>query len=129
MKTPRVLFIDDEVTLIQNLAETLMLMGYETSVAANGEQGLKALRSDSFDIVVLDLRMPGLSGMDVLKEINPILRTSPEVIILTGYASVDTGIEGLRKGAFDYLSKPIKIRDLVERIGEAWERKKMKSDN
>jgi two-component system, OmpR family, response regulator len=126
VRTPRVLFIDDEIPLIKNLSSILQLMGYQADIATDGEQGLKALQLNEYDVVVLDLRMPRLSGIDVLKKIDPTRVTAPEVIIMTGFASVESGIEGLSHGAFDYMTKPVKIKDLVERITAAWERKKRK---
>jgi two-component system, OmpR family, response regulator len=127
MKNPKVLLIDDESAFINNISHILQLKGYDARVAFNGEEGLKALNEDSYDVVVLDLRMPGISGMNVLKEIKPAKITSPEVIILTGFASVDSGLEGFKHGAFDYVSKPVKIGDLVERIEAALERKMRKA--
>ncbi len=126
MKHPRVLLIDDEAAFVANIAELLERRGYKVSTAGNGEDGLRVLKEKSFDVVVLDLRMPGISGMDVLREIKTDLKTSPEVIILTGYATVDSGLEGLELGAFDYVAKPIRIGDLVERVAEAFHRKMMK---
>lgn len=125
-KTPRVLLIDDEIELIRNISQLLEHRGYQAAIAANGEEGLKALREKRFDVVVLDLRMPGISGMDVLRRIKTEKATSPEVIILTGFGTVDSGLEGLQLGAFDYLTKPIKIGDLVEKIAEAYHRKIIK---
>lgn len=126
MTKSRVLLIDDEVGFIENIAETLRLKGYEVSVAGNGEQGLRAIREKEFDVVVLDLRMPGISGLHVLKEIRTENQGSPEVIILTGHSTVESSLEGLSRGAFDYLTKPIKINELVERITEAHNRKILK---
>ncbi len=126
MKTPGVLLIDDEIAFAKNIAETLRLKGYEASVAGNGEQGLRAINENRYDVIVLDLRMPGLSGLDVLKEIMPERKGAPEVIILTGHANVESSVEGLSSGAFDYLTKPIKINELVERITKAHERKVLK---
>jgi two-component system, OmpR family, response regulator len=126
MKTSKVLLIDDEIAFLMNTSETLRLIGYEVSVAGNGAQGLRAIRNNPYDVVVLDLVMPGIPGLDVLKEIKTESKGSPEVIILTGYSTVESSLEGLSKGAFDYLPKPIKIRELVERITEAHERKILK---
>ncbi|MCE5337052.1 MAG: response regulator [Desulfobacteraceae bacterium] len=126
MKAPRVLLIDDEVGLIQNISQLLKHRGYEASIAGNGEEGLRAIREKQFDVVVLDLRMPGISGMDVLREIKTEKAGSPEVIILTGFGTVDSGLEGLQLGASDYLTKPIKIGELVEKIAEAFHRKIIK---
>lgn len=126
MTMSRVLLIDDEVLFIENIAETLRLKGYEVSVAGSGEQGLRAIRGGEFDVVVLDLRMPGISGLNVLKEIRTERAGSPEVIILTGHSTIESSLEGLSSGAFDYLTKPIKIKELVERIAEAHNRKILK---
>lgn len=126
MKMPRVLFVDDEIELAMNFAETLRLMGYEASIANSGALGLHMIERQSYDVVVLDLRMPGISGLDVLKRIRTESKGSPEVIILTGYATTDSSLDSLSHGAFDYLPKPIKIKELVDRITEAYERKILK---
>lgn len=126
MRLPKVLLIDDEVAFSRTVAEFLLRKGYEASIAASGEEGLKALRESSFDVIILDLRMPGLSGMEVLRAINPSRKLAPEVIILTGFGTVDSGLEGLTHGAFDYLTKPVKVSVLIERITAAFERKLLK---
>jgi two-component system, OmpR family, response regulator len=126
VKKSRVLFVDDEVAFIENIAEILRLKGYEVSVAGSGEQGLRAIREKEFDVVVLDLRMPGISGLNVLKEIRTERKGAPEVIILTGHSTIESSLEGLSSGAFDYLTKPVKINELVERITEAHNRKILK---
>ncbi len=123
MKASRVLLIDDEVAFAKNIAETLRLRGYEASVADNGRQGLRAIEEDPYDVVVLDLRMPGISGLDVLKEIRTERRGAPEVIILTGHSTIESSLEVLSRGAFNCLAKPVKINELVDRITEAHERK------
>ncbi len=126
MKTSRVLLIDDEAAFAENIAETLRLKGYEASVADNGKQGLRAIEENPYDVVILDLRMPGISGLEVLKEIRTERKGAPEVIILTGNSTVESSLEGLSRGAFNYLAKPIKINELVENISEAYQRKILK---
>ncbi len=126
MESLKVLLIDDEVEFIENISEILQLKGYTVAIAANGEEGINAISEDDFDVIVLDLRMPGLSGMDVLRKIMPSRKTAPEVIILTGFASIDSALEGLQLGAFDYMTKPVKIEALVEKISAAWQRKILK---
>jgi len=114
----RVLLVDDETEFAETLAERLRLRGYEPTVAGNGHQALARLCDGLPHLVILDMYMSGLSGMDVLK----MLRFShPEipVIILTGHGSVREAIECQRLGAFDYLHKPTNIEDLLERMDEA----------
>ncbi|MCE5336118.1 MAG: response regulator [Desulfobacteraceae bacterium] len=126
MRLPRVLLIDDEVAFSRTVAEFLRRKGYEADIAPSGEEGLKAMREKTYDVIILDLRMPGLSGMEVLKEIDPSRKLAPEVIILTGFGTVDSGLEGLNYGAFDFLAKPVKVGVLIEKIMAAYERKLMK---
>ncbi len=126
MRVPKVLLIDDEEAFVRNLSAIFDRRGYQTLTAKNGDEGLRLLRENDLDVVILDLRMPGMSGMDVLRQIKPGLNSSPEVIILTGFGTIETGIDGLNHGAFDYVTKPIKIDDLVRRISAAYERKIIK---
>ena len=123
---PKVLMIDDELALIKNLADLLTKRGFETSIAANGAEGIKLLEAGEFDVVLLDLRMPGQSGMDVLKRIKIMKNAAPEVIIFTGFGTIDSSIESLQNGAFDYLTKPIRIGELVERLTKAFQRMMIK---
>ncbi len=120
---PRVLLIDDELALIRNLSELLRRRGFDASVAANGMDGIKRLEVEDFDVILLDLRMPGLSGIDVLKRIKAIDKNYPEVIILTGFSTIESSLDGLQYGAFDYMTKPIKIEDLAERIRKAYQKR------
>ncbi len=122
MANPRVLFIDDELALVNNLSQLLRLMGYQTGVAIDGEQGLRAIRTGAFDVVVLDMRMPRLSGMGVLRALDGV-EGAPEIIVMTGFGTIQNGLESLSHGAFDYVSKPVNIKNLVEKITAAWERK------
>lgn len=111
----KVLLIDDEEEFTTTLAERLELRGYETRTALNGHTGLEMVASDPFDIVVLDLMMPGISGLNTLRQIRGISPDVP-VIILTGHGSTREGMEGMRLGASDYLMKPIDINELIEKI-------------
>ena len=118
----RVLLVDDEVDFAETLAERLETRGFTVSTAHNGEDALAKLRDTIFDVVVLDVIMPGLGGMDALREIK---RLCPlvEVIMLTGHATVETAIEGMKCGAFDYLKKPTETSDLVAKISAAGQRR------
>ena len=85
----------------------------------NGDEAIKLVEENDFDVIVLDVQMPGKSGIETLKEIKKIKQLSP-VIMLTGHATVKTAIEGMKKGAFDYLMKPTDTDDLIEMINKAY---------
>jgi two-component system, OmpR family, response regulator len=122
METVRVLLVDDEDDFRTTLANRLRKRKLEVAEAESGRAALNLLKQGTFDVVVLDVRMPGMDGIEALKEIK---KTSPlvEVIMLTGHASVESGIEGMRLGAFDYLMKPCDINDLINKIMDAYQRK------
>ncbi len=121
MKT-RVLLVDDEEEFVQALAERLSIRDYDATVSLRGEDAIEKLRNYNFDVVVLDVRMPGMDGTDVLREMKRI-KPLTEVIMLTGHATVETAIEGLKLGAYDYLLKPCETEDLVAKIDKAYEKK------
>ena len=111
----KILLIDDEEEFANTLAERLELRGYETRTAVCGEDGLDLLANESFDIAVLDLMMPGMNGLDTLRHIKSKTPDMP-VVLLTGHGSTREGMEGMRLGAFDYLMKPLDIKDLTLKI-------------
>jgi len=118
----RVLLVDDEKEFVNTLAERLRIKDIDISVAFSGEDALGQLDEFNFDVVILDVNMPGISGIDTLKEIkkkNPIT----EVLMLTGQGTIDTAIEGMKQGAFDFLIKPCELDKLMEKIKNAYERK------
>lgn len=116
----KVLLVDDEEEFVRTLAERLALRGIEARMALNGEEALQALEEALPHVLILDMMMPGLGGLDVLKRVR---HQYPEVrvILLTGHSSPRDGVEGMRLGAFDYLMKPINIKELIEKIGKAME--------
>lgn len=117
----RVLLVDDEEKFVINMARLLRFRGFDVSTALDGPAALKVLREEGyFDVVVLDIKMPEMDGLTALTEIKRISPLS-EVIMLTGHATLDSGIESIRKGAFDYLMKPCEIELLTEKIKEACE--------
>ncbi|MFH2012407.1 MAG: response regulator [Pseudomonadota bacterium] len=118
MSKLKVLLVDDEEEFVITLSERLSLRDIETEVAYNGENALAKINQLKPDIVILDVMMPGLSGLDVLKHIKEILPNIP-VILLTGRGSTREGIEGMKQGAFDYLMKPVDIEDLIKKMSEA----------
>lgn len=118
----RVLLVDDEEQFVETLAMRLEARDYAVATAFNGDQALNHVKARDVDVVVLDVLMPGLSGIDTLREMKK-LRPLTEVIMLTGNATVETAIEGMKLGAFDYLMKPTEIEGLVEKINKAYKRK------
>ncbi|MBU2497769.1 MAG: response regulator [Proteobacteria bacterium] len=118
MKKLKVLLVDDEEEFVSTLAERLELRNIETLVATDGVQALQIIQTDKPPVVVLDVMMPGIGGLDVLQQIK---RKHPEIqiILLTGQGSSKDGIRGMRMGAFDYMIKPVNIQDLIKRMNEA----------
>jgi DNA-binding NtrC family response regulator len=118
----RVLLVDDEKQFVDVLAERLETRDFDVTIAYNGDEALEAVKSKPLDVVVLDVLMPGRDGIETLVEIKrmkPIL----EVIMLTGNATVESAVEGMKIGAFDYLMKPTETKDLVGKIVLAYKRK------
>ncbi len=117
----RVLLVDDEERFVLNLAKLLRGRGFDVATALDGAAGVAAVENnDPIDVVLLDVKMPGMDGIEALRRIK---EASPdtEVIMLTGHANVETGIEAMREGALDYLMKPCDVEDLVAKITEAHE--------
>jgi DNA-binding NtrC family response regulator len=114
----RVLLVDDEAEFASTLAERLMLRGIEAEVATSGVVALKHIRQGGFDIMILDVKMPGIDGLELMTEVK---RRQPDlpVILLTGHGSVASAKTGIKAGAFDCLMKPIDIDELVEKIKRA----------
>jgi DNA-binding response OmpR family regulator len=114
----KVLLVDDEEEFVSTLAERLEIRGFVAEVATSGDMALSVVKDKNFDIVVLDLMMPGLGGIEVMERIKSMHPDMP-VILLTGHGSAKEGMEGLEMGAFDYLMKPLDIDELILKIGEA----------
>jgi len=117
----KVLLVDDEEDFVQTLCERLDLRGIVCRVALNGEAGLRLVDEDVPDVVVLDVFMPGLKGLEVLKTIRE-KHPGVQVILLTGQGATKDGMDGMKLGAFDYMIKPLSIDDLTAKIGEAVEK-------
>ncbi len=124
MSRIRVLIVDDEKEFRQLFVKRFSLRNLDVDSAGSGKEALEALGRKTFDVVVLDVRMPGMDGIETLKEIKK-RHPGIEVIMLTGHGSVKSGIEGMSHGAFDYVLKPFKIDDLLERILKAHERRRL----
>jgi DNA-binding NtrC family response regulator len=117
-----VLLVDDEKDFVEMLALRLRETGEVVHEAYGGRQCLELLAEKDIDVVVLDIRMPEMDGLAVLREIKR-LHPVVEVILLTGHGSVDSAVEGMKLGAFDYLNKPADFKDLIEKLEGARKRK------
>ena len=123
MEMFRILVVDDELDFLETIVNRLKKRKLDAIGVASGEEALKLLEKQLFDVVLLDVKMPGgMDGIEVLREIKKI-RPLCEVILLTGHASVETSIEGMKLGAFDYLLKPIKFEDLLQKMAAAFTKK------
>jgi DNA-binding NtrC family response regulator len=124
MAIANILLVDDEVPFVEAMTRRLTKRDVEIQAAYSGEEALEKLaHTDTVEVVILDIKMPGMDGIDTLREIK---RRFPlvEVIMLTGHATVESGIEGMKLGAFDYLMKPCDITDLVEKVQAAARKKR-----
>ena len=118
----RVMLVDDEKEFVDVLAERLEARDFELVKAYSGDEALAKLQQHDIDVTILDVLMPGKDGVETLQEIK-LAKPLVEVIMLTGNATVETAVEGMKKGAFDYLMKPTETKDLVEKIVRAYKRK------
>lgn len=121
MKNIRILLVDDEVNFRQTLAKRLQKRGFVSEQAGSGEECLTILAKAPVDVVVLDVKMPGMDGIETLGQIKKQY-FKIEVILLTGQATTQDGVEGIKSGAFDYLTKPIELEHLVSKIIQAYEK-------
>jgi DNA-binding NtrC family response regulator len=124
MSIAKLLLADDEKPFVDTMTKRLQKRDIDVVAAYDGKEALACLaQDDGIEVVILDIKMPVMDGMTALKEIkskHPLV----EVIMLTGHATVETGIEGMKMGAFDYLMKPCDMEQLVAKVEEAAERKR-----
>lgn len=118
MTTPRILMVDDELELISATAERLALRGFEVETATSGREALRRIVESTFSILLVDVKMPGMSGLDVLEEVK---RSQPDlpVVLFTGHGSLAAAEMGLKHGAVDYILKPVNIDSMIETINKA----------
>lgn len=119
----RVLIVDDEDDFRETIVKRLKSRKIIAEGAEDGKKALELIENNTFDVIVLDVKMPGMDGIETLRHIkskNPRI----EVIILTGHASVEFGIKGMQLGAFDYVMKPAPLAELLDKIRQAYDKKK-----
>ena len=124
MKEFTVLVVDDESEFRELTAKRLGKHGLNALIAASGHEALVVLDRNPVDVVLLDVKMPGIDGIETLREIKS-RKPLVEVVLLTGHASVDSGIMGMKLGAFDYLMKPIELESLLDKLADAYEKKRL----
>jgi DNA-binding NtrC family response regulator len=127
MKEFNILLVDDEQEFRNTTVKRLEKRGLKVLGAESGEKALDILEHSYIDVVLLDVKMPGIDGIETLRRIRR-LKPLVEVVLLTGHASVDSGIEGMKLGAFDYLMKPIELEPLIEKLGDAYEKKRLQQE-
>lgn len=128
MPRAQVLVIDDEPLIRDFLEETLVRAGYEVLTASNGNAGLEEIRNSAFDLIVTDLKMPGIDGLELLEQVK---KTQPEcsVVIMTAYASVETAVQALKAGASDYIMKPFTSDEIEHVVKKALYEQKLEYEN
>ena len=127
METCRVLLVDDEKDFLEVLIRRLGKRQVKVDGVSTGEEALQYLQVRPIDVAVLDVKMPGMDGITLLRELkklNPLI----EVIMLTGHASLEVALEGMRSGAFDYLMKPAEIDELLYKIQDAYRAKTIQEE-
>lgn len=127
-KSLRVLFADDEKSLQEFMRTELPRLGHEVTVCPDGRSALKALERGNYDVAILDIRMPGLTGIQVLEQLKQ-LSPHTEAILLTGHPGLDTAVEALRFGAFDYLTKPCKLAEIEVMLQRVAEKRELTNKN
>ncbi|MBM9519201.1 response regulator [Desulforhopalus vacuolatus] len=127
MKKFNILVVDDEQEFREMTVKQLLHRGMEAEGAEDGKIGLEMVEEGNFDVVLLDVKMPVMDGIKALrkmKQAKPLV----EVVLLTGHASVDSGIEGMKLGAFDYLMKPMEFDEVLEKLCDAFEKRRIHLD-
>jgi len=124
MTIVKLLLVDDEARFVETLSKRLTARGYDVEGALSGPEALARLGARPFDVVLLDVWMPGMDGLEVLKQIRR-LHPSVRVVLVSGNASITAAVEGIRLGATDYLLKPVEIEDVMAKVEEAFEKKRI----
>ena len=127
MRIVRLLLVDDEVRFVETLSKRLTARGYYVEGAFSGQEALDLLARRPFDVVLLDVMMPGMDGLDTLRavrKVQPLLK----VILLSGHASINAAVEGMRLGAYDYLLKPTDLEDILAKVESAFEKKRLEEE-
>lgn len=127
MGTMKLMLVDDEERYLRTTSKLIEKKGYEVLTARNGEEALEKLKARDVHVVILDMKMPGMDGNETLKAVKSLYPLI-EIILLTGHATVDSAIDGLKNGAFDYLMKPADIDQILDKALDAFEKRQRLED-
>lgn len=127
LRDMRVLVVDDETDFLEMTVKRMNKKNIQCDGAKSGYEAIEKIQKENFDVVLLDVKMPGMDGVETLREIKR-LKPLIEVIMLTGHASVESGIEGMKLGAFDYLMKPMELDKILETIHDAYKKKALQEE-
>ncbi len=117
----RILVVDDEITVCKSIRQAILSEEYEVDMALSGEEALKKEKERSYDLIITDLMMPGISGLDLLKEVKQS-KSRADVIMITGYPTIRTAVESIKLGAFDYIPKPFTPQELRTIVARAFKK-------
>ena len=117
----RILVIDDKRSIRNTLKDILEYEKYEVDLAEDGNKGIEKIRSAEYDIVLCDIKMPGLDGIEVLERLNVLAPDTP-VVMISGHGNIDTAVDSIKKGAFDYIEKPLDLNRLLITIRNAMDK-------
>src|SRR6185503_2345484 len=127
MEVAKILVVDDEPSILKLLKEALTQWGYQVACVGTGAEALEAIRTELFDAAITDIRMPEMSGLDLLREIKRH-DESIEVVVMTGYPTIASAVEALKEGAYDYLSKPLILDELRHLMARVMERRFLRGE-
>ena len=125
---PRILVIDDEAAIRDSLKMTLEYDGYEVMTAATGEEGVKLVEREAPDLVFLDIKMPGMDGIEVLQKLRHLTETVP-IVVISGHADINTAVEATKLGAFDFIEKPLASERVLVTVRNAVDTRRLKTEN
>lgn len=124
----KILIAEDEEITLKHLVNALQKEGYEAAGAQNGPDALGKIENDNFDLLIADIKMPGMTGIELLEKIKE-RQLEPEVIIITGFGSIGSVVEAMKKGAYDYVTKPFNLDELLLKVGKMRDQKSLKREN
>src|SRR6058998_993835 len=127
MEVAKILVVDDEPSILKLLKEALTQWGYQVGCVGTGTEALEAIRTELYDAAITDIRMPEMSGLDLLREIKK-QDESIEVVMMTGYPTIASAVQALKEGAYDYLSKPLILDELRHLMSRMMERKFLRGE-
>ena len=127
-ESPRVLVVDDEKVIREILSDFLTMEGYVVRAVEDGDAALRELERRSYNLVISDLKMPGMGGLELLEKVAE-RGTNVLTVIMTGFGTVETAIEAMKKGAYDYILKPFKVEEVIHIVQRGLDRQRLQHEN